>query len=124
MQYASHLSSYRMNCPFGERGLRQRAVSGNSTYPRCPSLLDHLSGTGEGQRLHSEAERLRSFEVDDQLEAGRLLNRKIGGLGALENIADQNAALVINRRGVRAIADQAAGCGEVMPCVYRWYGIA
>jgi hypothetical protein len=32
------------------------------------------------------AERLRRLHVDDQLELGRLLDRQIGGLGALEDL--------------------------------------
>jgi len=36
---------------------------------------------------HGEAERLGGLEVDDQLEGRRLLNRQIGGLGALEDLS-------------------------------------
>ena len=35
-----------------------------------------------------EAERLGGLEVDDQLELGRLHDRQVGGLRALENAAD------------------------------------
>jgi hypothetical protein len=33
----------------------------------------------------SEAERPSDFQIDDQFEFGRLLNRQLIGLGALEN---------------------------------------
>jgi hypothetical protein len=46
-------------------------------------LFDHLVGAGEQRRRHGEAEGLGSFEVNHQLEFGRLLDRQIGGLRAL-----------------------------------------
>ena len=48
-------------------------------------LFYHFVGPGEQRRPHIEAERLRGFEIDDQLELGRLLYRQITGLRALEN---------------------------------------
>jgi hypothetical protein len=39
------------------------------------NLFDHLVGAGEQRQRHSEAERFRSSEVDDQLDFCRLLNR-------------------------------------------------
>jgi hypothetical protein len=50
--------------------------------------LDHLIGAREQRRWHLEAERLRGLEIDDQLELGRLLDRKIGGFGALQNLVN------------------------------------
>jgi hypothetical protein len=44
---------------------------------------------------NGEAERLRGLEVDHQLELGRLLNRQIGRLGALQDFSGVNAGLVI-----------------------------
>jgi hypothetical protein len=42
--------------------------------------LDHLVGAGEQRRRHFQANRLRHDEVNDEVELGRLLDRKIGGL--------------------------------------------
>src|SRR6516165_10014114 len=50
--------------------------------------LDDLVGTGEDQWWDRQAERLGGFEIDDQLEGGRLLNRKVGRFGALQDLVD------------------------------------
>jgi hypothetical protein len=51
---------------------------------------------------HREAERFRGLEIDDQLELGRLLDRQIGRLGALEDLPGVNAELAIGRSEARA----------------------
>ena len=43
-------------------------------------LFDHLVGAGKSVGGHVEAERLRHDQVNDEVELGRLLDRKIGGL--------------------------------------------
>ena len=40
---------------------------------------------------HGETKRLGGLQVDDQLELSWLLDRKIGRLGALEDLAGANA---------------------------------
>jgi hypothetical protein len=42
-----------------------------------------------------QAERLGGLEIDDQLECRRLLDRQIGGLGALEDLSDVTADVAI-----------------------------
>ena len=41
---------------------------------------------GEDRWWHGEAKRIRGREIDDQLERGRLLDRQIGRIGALEGL--------------------------------------
>ena len=54
-------------------------------------LLDHLVGAGEQRRRHFQANRLRHDQVNDEVELGRLLDRKIGGLRPPQNLVDQVA---------------------------------
>jgi hypothetical protein len=56
-------------------------------------LLDDLVGDGEQPRRHFDSQRPRRLQVDDKLEFGRLHDREIGGLGALEDRSRINAGL-------------------------------
>jgi hypothetical protein len=51
-------------------------------------LLDHLVGVGEQRGRHSDAERVGRLEIDNQLELGRRLHRKVRGFLALEDAID------------------------------------
>src|SRR2546427_2333718 len=54
--------------------------------PACLAhSLDHLVGKRKQLVRHREAERLGGFEIDDQLELGRLFDRKLAGICAREN---------------------------------------
>src|SRR6266481_6040872 len=55
--------------------------------------FDDLVGAGEDRWRDGEAKRLGGVEVDDQLEGRRLLDRQVGGLGALEDPSGVNADL-------------------------------
>jgi hypothetical protein len=46
------------------------------------ALLDHLVGAAKQRDREGEAERLRSFEIDDHLELAGLVDRKVAWLGA------------------------------------------
>jgi hypothetical protein len=86
--------------PGVERGAEpvQRAIVGGLREPReaeCCSqelaawvehgLLDDLIGPQQECLRDREPQRLRGLQVDDQLELGRLLDGKVGRLGALED---------------------------------------
>ena len=47
------------------------------------SLFDHLVSGSEQRRWNIEAERLRSLEIDDQLEFGWLLDRQVARFRSL-----------------------------------------
>ena len=62
-------------------------------FPSCPAqvsprarsarLFNHFVRAGQCRR-HGQAERSGDLEIDDNLEFGRLLDRQVGRLGALE----------------------------------------
>jgi hypothetical protein len=83
----------------------QSTLSGSSTSPvgcqnRSFALrsrsFDHFVGSGEDRWRHGQAEPLRCLEIDHQLEGGRVLDRQIGRLGALQDLAGVNADLAID----------------------------
>src|SRR4051794_26296909 len=93
-----------------QRGFRKRAEAGIGL-----PLLNNLVGARQQRLRHSQAERLGRLHVDDQLECGRLLDRKVGWLGTLEDISGVNADQAKGSCEARSIADQAAGSGELTP---------
>src|SRR5262249_5160622 len=74
-----------------------------------PTSLDDVVGAGDQRRRHSKAERLGSFEVDDQLVLCWQLNWKIARLLALENAGDINASTAIGIGLTCSITDQTLG---------------
>ena len=69
------------------------------------------SARGEQRRRHGEAEHPGGLGVDDQLELGRLHDRQVRGLGALEDAAGIDADLTTRIRNVGSVAHQPAGFG-------------
>ena len=60
-----------------------------------PPLFNHLVGAGEQCWWYRDAERTGRFQVDNQLNLRRLLDRQIGRLFALEHPARVDARLAI-----------------------------
>src|SRR5262249_57198907 len=69
-------------CPFS-------ATSGCEQLQQGSPLFDQLVGAGEEQRRQLEAERPRGLQVDHQVDFSRLLDGKIAGPCALEDLVDQ-----------------------------------
>ena len=79
----------------------------------CRSL-DHLVGESEHFVGNSDAERLGGFEIDDEIEFGRLLDRQLAGLRPAQNLSTNSAArrnrsgklapYVANRKGQHTMA--------------------
>src|SRR5262245_56665579 len=80
-----------------------------SIPPSVVRLFDHLVGAGEQRRGDFDVEQSCSLEVDHQLEFGRLHNRQIGGLSALEDTSSIDTNLAIHVGNTSAIAHQPAG---------------
>src|SRR5258707_13280160 len=58
-------------------------------------LFDHLVGAAEDRLRNHEAERLRGFQVNEQLDFGGLLNRQVGRVLSLEDSAGVDAGQMI-----------------------------
>jgi len=54
------------------------------------------------------AKRLCGLEIDDQLELGRLLDRKIAGLRPAQNFVDIFGRALEQRRNARSVGHEAA----------------
>src|SRR5262249_58785564 len=97
----------------------QLAVLVIATLPEIPTGLghrarsfDYLVGAAEQGWRHVEAEGLGRDQVDDQLEFGRLLDRKVCRLRAAQNLVDKVGGAAIEVQKVRSIRHQTA-CFEI-----------
>src|SRR5262249_20535474 len=64
-------------------------------------LFDHLVGASEQRGWHREAEGFGGCQVNDHREFGRLQDRQVGGLGALEDLTGVNAYIASARSRTR-----------------------
>src|SRR6266567_1831082 len=103
---------------------REAASPRSVTARAAMASFDDLVGAHEDRLWDRQPERLRGLEIDDQLEGGRLLDRQVGGLGALEDLSRVNAGLAIDSRKAGSIADQAADRGELATLIDRRNGMA
>ena len=75
-------------------------------------LFDRLIGPGKERRWHGKTEGFHSLEIDDKVELGRRLHRKVSRLLALENAIDvacREPVLVVR---IRPIGDESAGADK------------
>src|SRR5262249_3155726 len=86
---------------------------------RAVGSFDHLVGLREQRRRDVEAKHPGSLGVDDQLELGRLHDRQVRRLRALQDAAGIDADLTQRSCEVAAVAYQPAGFGIFTQRVYR-----
>ena len=82
------------------------------------------SALASSDRRHCEAEHPGGLVVDDQLELGRLHNRQVCGLCALEDAAGIDADLTICIRNAGSVAHQSAGFGNFTRGICRGEHVA
>jgi hypothetical protein len=88
------------------------------------SLLDDLVCEREQPIRHGETEHPGSGGVDDEFELGRLHDRKVGGLRALQDAANINADLVLRVAHARPIAHEPARFGVGLRTSDRGNGVS
>jgi hypothetical protein len=71
-------------------------------------LFDNFVGAGEKCRRHSQADSIRGFHVDDQLELRWLLDGEVGRLGAFKNLVDVTRGLA-EVRGIETLNERGRG---------------
>src|SRR6516164_244523 len=89
--------------------LRDKVTSSARLVDLCWLLqtsFDHLVGQREQLVRHFEAERLGGLEIDGEFDLGRLLDRQIARLFALENASDIGAGQAKRVLRLGGIADQ------------------
>ena len=91
-------------------------ASENLHKPGSDGLFDHLIGARQQHWRNLKAERTRRLTIDDELEFGRLQDREVRRLSALEDAARINADLPerIDQRLVRS-----SSAGRLRPCGAR-----
>jgi hypothetical protein len=95
-----------------------------SSRSKATSLFDYLVGAGEQHGRHLDAERTGGRQIDDEFKLGRLHDRRIGGLGALEDASGIAAEQLINLGQARSMAHQAASFRIVAAVVDGGYAMA
>src|SRR5690242_3958034 len=122
LSYLNSLQQFWRESRFGADS--QRAQQTTARSAQGSRSFNDLVGAGENRLRYCQSERLGGFQVDDQLEFRRLLEWQVSWLGALEDLSGINAALAIDSREARSIADQAACRGELAPLIDRRNGMA
>src|SRR5262249_17719241 len=85
--------------------------------------FDYLVGACRERRRYLDPERLRGFQIDDELELGRLHDWQVGRLLALEDARGIEIDLTVGVGYARSIAHQTTGLDEFAQFVDRRNGV-
>src|SRR6266851_6332169 len=99
----------------GEEAASKRADEGSAIH-----LLDHLIRPLQERRRDRQAEGLGGLEIDDEFILGRLLDRKVGGLRALEDPVHVSGGAAKEIRIIRAISHQPASLCKLFRSRNSW----
>src|SRR6516164_9671805 len=87
------------------------------TSLRLAHSLDHLIGAQNQAGRNFMTDGVRCFKIDYQFERGRLLNRKIGRLGATQHLDDDPRSLTIDFSETRTVTREATSFRHVRPLI-------
>src|SRR3954452_12714688 len=106
-----------------------RTVRGPEARERARSatdsmlLLDNFIRAREDRLRDGQPERGGGFEIEDQFEFGRLLDRQIARLGARQDAAYVHTEAAIHPGNACPVTRQPAGFDEFAPFVHVRHGI-
>src|SRR6476659_2441376 len=82
-------------------------------------LFDHLVGADEKRWRNGQADRFSCGQVDNEIELGRLLDRKVGGLRPSQNFVDEVSGASEQVRIVWSIRHKTSRFDELLTVVNR-----
>src|SRR6476469_3583190 len=107
--------------PWGVSGWREILIrsklarsAGLVSYRNAAGLLDHLVGAAKHRGRYHKAKRGRGFEIDEEFQLGRLLDRQVARLGAPENLVDQACGAEIEIRITHPICHQSTDVDKLL----------
>lgn len=93
-------------------GVRHACFVPRTEVAACVASLQHFIRGDKEILGNGHIDLLGRLQVDNKLELGRLLHRKVTGICATQDLVDINCGMGPHRRLVRAITDQSAGLGH------------
>src|SRR5262249_44395913 len=108
--------------------------NGHFWHPKCLGLLgpdtfdssfvrvslDHLVGAQKERLPNGQTERLGCGQIDDEIEFGRLLDRKLARLRAAQNLVDIIGGAPKQVRNARSIGHKASRFDVLPQACDRW----
>jgi len=82
-------------------------------------LLDDLIGEGKDPLRDRQSQHGGGFKIDHELKPGRLLDRQIGGSGALQDLVDERGSALEILLEQLSVGQQIASLDKLAPLVNR-----
>ena len=122
---ANPLRTTPLRRPFYLRfDLPDAAAAPPSSVMNSRRLIRSLVGAQQERFRDAQPNRFRSRQVNDQLELGRLLDRKVGWFRALEDLVDIGCGSEIEVREAYPVGHQASGLDELPSDIDGWQPVA
>src|SRR5258707_2929523 len=87
-------------------------------------LFNHIVSLGEQRGRHGEQEAIRGLAIYDEFELGRLLDRKVGGLGDLQDFVHESGSAPEKVDEARAVGHQAPLVRDLAKAIRGWKAAA